>query len=330
MIAAQRGWQRKCIHAGCIMTPFEKITKNHRLGFIGLGHLGSPMARRLLNAGFPLVVYNRDSKKTAALSMLGAEVALDPAKLAANVDVVLSCVADGRAVEAVYMSEGGVLRNARPGTRIFEMSTVAPDTSRKLYHAAREFGISVLDVAVSGSSPAAEAGTLTLLGGGDRQDFDVADAVFAAIAKQWFYMGPSGSGVAMKLVVNTLLGVGMQAIAEAVTLGASLGLPRALLFETLAKTAVVSPVQAGKLASSERHDYTPQFPIHLMKKDFALALSAAMRAGLSLPATEAAAEVNGLEAASGGEEDFSAVVRRMERQAPAENLFAAGGVGAIQ
>src|SRR5580692_2466498 len=212
------------------MTPLETITKNHRLGFIGLGHLGSPMARRLLSAGFPLVVYNRDSNKTEALSTLGAGVARDPGKLAAEVDVVLSCLADGEAVEAVYLGAGGVLRNARPGARIIEMSTVGPDTSRKLYHSARELGISVLDVAVSGSTPTAEAGTLTLLGGGDRQEFDAAEAVFAAIAKQWFYMGPSGSGVAMKLVVNALLGVGMQAIAEAVALGGALGLPRDLLF----------------------------------------------------------------------------------------------------
>jgi 3-hydroxyisobutyrate dehydrogenase-like beta-hydroxyacid dehydrogenase len=111
----------------------------------------------------------------------------------------------------------------------------------------------------------------------------------------------------------------MQAIAEAVTLGVALGLPRELLFDTLAKTAVVSPVQVGKLASTKRHDYTPQFPIRLMKKDFALALSAATRAGLSLPATEAAAAINGLETASGAEEDFSAVVRRMERQVAAES-----------
>jgi 3-hydroxyisobutyrate dehydrogenase len=301
------------------MTPSKKITKQYRLGFIGLGHLGSPMARRLLSAGFPMVVYNRDSNKTKALSSLGAEVARDPGKLASEVDVVLSCVPDGAAVEAVYLGASGVLRNARPGARIIEMSTVGADTSRKLYRVARELGIPVLDVAVSGSAPTAEAGMLTLLGGGDRLDFDAAEAVFAAIAKQWFYMGPSGSGVAMKLVVNTLLGVGMQAIAEAVTLGASLGLPRNLLFDTLAKTAVVSPVQAGKLASTKRHDYTPQFPIRLMKKDFGLALSAATRAGLSLPATEAAAAVNALEAAIGGEEDFSAVVRRMEGQAGAES-----------
>jgi 3-hydroxyisobutyrate dehydrogenase len=299
------------------MTPFKKITKNNRLGFIGLGHLGSPMARRLLSAGFPLVVYNRDSNKTEALSTLGAEVARDPGELAAEVDVVLSCVVDGAAVEAIYLGPGGVLRNAKPGARIIEMSTVAPDTSRKLYRAGRELGISVLDVAVSGSTPVAEAGTLTLLGGGDRQDFDAAGAIFQAIAKQWFYMGPSGSGVAMKLVVNTLLGICMQAIAEAVALGGALGLPRDLLFDTLAKTAVVSPVQIAKLASSKRHDYTPQFPIRLMHKDFGLALAGAMRAGLSLPATEAAAAVNAAETAN-GEEDFSAVVRRMEQEVAAE------------
>jgi 3-hydroxyisobutyrate dehydrogenase len=303
------------------MTPLEKITKNHRLGFIGLGHLGSPMARRLLSAGFPMVVYNRDTNKTKSLSTLGAAVARDPRELAAQVDVVLSCLADGAAVDAVYLGVGGVLRNARRGARIIEMSTVAPETSRKLYRVAREFGISVLDVAVSGSTPVAEAGTLTLLGGGDRQEFEAAEAIFAAIAKQWFYMGPSGCGVATKLVVNTLLGVGMQALAEAVALGAALGLPRDLLFDTLAKTAVVSPVQVGKLGSAKRHDYTPQFPIRLMHKDFELALSSAMRADLALPVVEGAAAVNAAEAASGGEEDFSAVVRRMERQVASESVL---------
>jgi 3-hydroxyisobutyrate dehydrogenase-like beta-hydroxyacid dehydrogenase len=299
------------------MTPFKTITKNHRLGFIGLGHLGSPMARRLLSAGFPMAVCARDTNKTEALSTLGAEVARDPGELAAEVDVVLSCVVDGAAVEDIYLGAGGVLRNAKPGARIIEMSTVAPETSRKLYRAAREFGISVVDVAVSGSSPVAESGTLTLLGGGDREDFDAAEPVFQAIAKQWFYMGPTGSGVATKLVVNTLLGNGMQAVAEAVALGAALGLPRDLLFDTLAKTAVVSPVQAAKLASAKRRDYTPQFPIRLMHKDFGLALAAAMHAGLSLPATEAAASVNAAETVN-GEEDFSAVVRRMEQEVAAQ------------
>jgi 3-hydroxyisobutyrate dehydrogenase-like beta-hydroxyacid dehydrogenase len=171
-----------------------------------------------------------------------------------------------------------------------------------------------LDVAVSGSTPSAESGRLTLFGGGEPRDFEAAEPIFRAIAAQWFYMGSGGSGVAMKLVVNTLLGLGMQAIAESLALGSALGLSRGVLFDTLAKTAVVAPAHLAKLASAKRADYTPQFPIRLMQKDFALILSEAARLKLRMPATEAAAPVNTAEAATGGEEDFSAVVRRMEEQ----------------
>jgi 3-hydroxyisobutyrate dehydrogenase-like beta-hydroxyacid dehydrogenase len=300
------------------MSEFNRISTHDRLGFIGLGHLGSRIATRLLKAGFPMVVYNRESNKTKELASLGAEESSQPARLAADVDVVLSCVADDVAVRDIYLGVGGVLRSARPGTRIIELSTVSPETSRNLYRSGRELGISVMDVAVSGSTPAAEAGTLTLLGGGERTAFDAAESVFEAIAKQWFYMGPAGSGVAMKLVVNTLLGLSIQSVAEAVALGSTLGLRRDLLFDVLAKTAVVSPVQTAKLASAKANEYTAQFPIQMMRKDFGLALSAAARAGLSLPATGAAAVVNAAESRSSGEEDFSAVIRYMEQRAGAE------------
>jgi 3-hydroxyisobutyrate dehydrogenase len=292
----------------------EIMTTQTRLGFIGLGHLGSRIARRLVTAGFPMTVYNRDREKTQELAALGADVAPDPRKLADRVDVVLSCLADQGAVESVYLGSGGVLRTAQPGTVIIEMSTVAPETSRQLYQAASEFGISVLDVPVSGSTHAAETGALTLFGGGKRKTFEEASPIFAAIAQQWYYMGPSGSGVAMKLVVNTLLGLGMQAVAEAAALGQKLGLPREALFETLAKTAVVAPALTGKLATARQNEYAAQFPVRLMSKDFGLILAAAAQLDVSMPATERAAAISSAEAASGGEEDFSAVIRRMERQ----------------
>lgn len=291
------------------------MTSQTRLGFIGLGHLGSRIARRLVAAGFPVTVFNRDRAKTKELAALGADVAPDPRKLADCVDVVLSCLADRVAVESVYLGWDGVLRTAKPGTVIIEMSTVAPETSQKLFQAAHQFGISVLDVPVSGSTPAAEAGALTLFGGGDRQTFEDAGPIFAAIAKQWFYMGRSGSGVAMKLVVNTLLGLGMQAVAEAAALGQRLGLPREVLFETLAKTAVVPPALAEKLATARQNNYAPQFPVRLMSKDFGLILAAAAQLDVSMPATEGAAAVSSAEAAIDGEEDFSAVIRRMEQAA---------------
>jgi 3-hydroxyisobutyrate dehydrogenase len=288
---------------------------NEKLGFIGLGYLGSRIARRLIAAEFPMVVYNRDRAKAVEFAALGAKVAQHPGELAREVDVVLSCLADGAAVEAVYLGTGNVVRSARPGTRIIELSTIAPSTSLKLYLEALQLDLSALDVAVSGSTSAAEAGALTLFGGGKREIFQSAEPIFASIAKQWFYMGPSGSGVAMKLVVNALLGVGMQAVAEAVALGSRLGLPADLLFDTLAKTAVVAPALAGKMATAKRHEYAPQFPIRLMHKDFRLVLAAAAQLGLAMPATEAAAVINAEEAATGGEEDFSAVIRRMEQQA---------------
>jgi 3-hydroxyisobutyrate dehydrogenase len=304
-----------------MISAHEKLTLHSRLGFIGLGHLGSPIARRLVTAGFPMVVYDRDPAKTADLTSLGADASSHPRILASEVDVVMSCLPDEPSVEDVYLETGDVLQSARPGTRIIELSTISPETSRKLHRLARQFGLSALDVAVSGSAPAAEAGALTLFGGGRRQDFEAAEAIFAAIARQWFYMGWDSSGVAMKLVVNTLLGVGMQAIAEAVALGSSLGLPRDLLFDTLAKTAVVAPAHTGKLATAKRDDYTPQFPVRLMRKDFGLVLAAAAQSGLSMPATVAAAAINAAESASGGEEDFSAVVRRMEYAAVRESIL---------
>jgi 3-hydroxyisobutyrate dehydrogenase-like beta-hydroxyacid dehydrogenase len=171
----------------------------------------------------------------------------------------------------------------------------------------------VLDVAISGSTLVAESGSLTLFGGGDRKAFDLVAPIFPAIARQWFYMGPSGSGVAMKLVVNTLLGVGMQAIAEALALGGRLDLPRELLFDTLAKTAVVAPAHAGKLATAKRNDYAAQFPLRLMQKDFDLILSKAAELGVPMPATRAAADTTAAEADRGHEEDFSAVIRLMEQ-----------------
>jgi 3-hydroxyisobutyrate dehydrogenase-like beta-hydroxyacid dehydrogenase len=299
----------------------EKITLRSRLGFIGLGYLGSRIARRLVAAGFPVIVYDRDHAKAAELSALGAGVARDPGELASKADVILSSLADDSVVDSVYLRTGNVLRSARPGTRIIELSTISPETSRRLHQAAQQLDVSSLDVAISGSTLSAEAGTLTLFGGGEREIFESSEAIFAAIAKQWFYMGPGGSGVAMKLVVNTLLGVGMQAVAEAVALGLTLDLARDLLFDTLAKTAVVAPAHVGKLATAKKHDYAPQFPVRLMSKDFGLVLGAAAHAGLSMPATEAAAAINSAEAALEIEEDFSVVIRRMERLAEGEEVL---------
>jgi 3-hydroxyisobutyrate dehydrogenase-like beta-hydroxyacid dehydrogenase len=289
----------------------DKVT----LGFIGLGNMGSRIAQRLLDHGYSLVAYDRDTAKAEAVAAKRGFAAKNILELAGTADVILSCLTNDEAVQSVYAGPAGVLAKARPGTVVLEMSTISPESSRELHRLGSESGIEVLDVAISGSTPAAEQGILTLLAGGNQDLFGAAEPIFQAIARQYFLLGGPGAGTAMKLVVNTLLGVGMQAIAEAVVLGETVGLNRERLLEVLSKTAVIAPAHVGKLARVAINDYTPQFPLRLMNKDFQLILKAAAEAHTPMPATEEAFRVNSEELARHNEDDFSAVLRRMEEVA---------------
>jgi 3-hydroxyisobutyrate dehydrogenase-like beta-hydroxyacid dehydrogenase len=283
-----------------------------KLGFIGLGNMGSRIAQRLLDHGYHLVVYDLDIAKAEAIAAQRGIVAKNILDLARSADVILSCLTNDEAVRSVYTGSEGVFAGARPGTVVLEMSTISPENSRELHRLGAGGDIEVLDVAISGSTPAAEQGLLTLLVGGNPELFHAAEPIFQAVAKQYFLLGDSGSGTAMKLVVNTLLGVGMQAIAEAVVLGEKTGLARGRLLEVLSQTAVIAPAHVGKLARAALNDYSPQFPLRLMNKDFQLILKAAAQAHVPMPVTEAAFRVNSDELAHNDEEDFSAVLRRME------------------
>jgi 3-hydroxyisobutyrate dehydrogenase-like beta-hydroxyacid dehydrogenase len=298
------------------------LTANQvKLGFIGLGNMGSRIAQRLLDHGYHLEVYDRDSAKAEAIAANGGVVANNRFELARTADVILSCLTNDEAVRSVYIEPSGVLDGARPGTTVLEMSTISPESSRELHRLSAQRGIEMLDVAISGSTPAAEQGMLTLLVGGSQDSFRAAEPIFQSVAKQYFFLGGPGSGTTMKLVVNTLLGLGMQAIAEAVVLGEKTGLDRKRLLEVLSKTAVVAPAHVGKLPKIAINDYTPQFPLRLMNKDFDLILNAAAKAQVRMPATEAAFYVSSEELAGENEEDFSAVLRRMEEVAGIPNLL---------
>jgi 3-hydroxyisobutyrate dehydrogenase-like beta-hydroxyacid dehydrogenase len=296
---------------------------NVKLGFIGLGNMGSRIAQRLLDRGYPLVAYDRDIAKAEAVVAERGFAAKNILELARTADVILSCLTNDEAVQSVYAGPAGVFAEARPGTIVLEMSTISPGSSRELHRLGAKSGMEVLDVAISGSTPAAAQGILTLLAGGDQDLFRAAEPIFQAIAKQYFLLGGPGSGTAMKLVVNTLLGIGMQAIAEAVVLGETVGLNRERLLEVLSKTAVIAPAHVGKLARVAINDYTPQFPLRLMNKDFQLILKAAAEAHLPMPATEAAFHVNSEELAHDNEDDFSAVLRRMEEVAGIADIHSA-------
>jgi 3-hydroxyisobutyrate dehydrogenase-like beta-hydroxyacid dehydrogenase len=286
-----------------------------KLGFIGLGNMGSRIAQRLLDDGYQMSVYDRDRKKLERFAQKGAVAATNILQLATDADLILSCLTNDEAVQSVYSGPEGVFAGARPNAVVLEMSTISPGSSRELHRLGAKHRVEVLDVAISGSTPAAEQGILTLLVGGSEETFRAAEPIFRAVAKQYFLLGGPGAGTAMKLVVNTLLGVGMQAIAEAVVLGEKTGLDRERLLTVLSKTAVIAPAHVGKLAKAANNDYSEQFPLRLMNKDFQLILDAAAQEKVSMPATEAAFYVNSDELVHNAEEDFSAVLRRMEEVA---------------
>jgi 3-hydroxyisobutyrate dehydrogenase len=288
---------------------------NTRLGFIGVGAMGSRIVRRLLANNYKVAVYDVARENADALHADGATVSDSLAELASTADVILSCLTDDDAVRKVYLVPDGVFAHAAAGTVVIEMSTIRPGTSREVAREGANRRMHVLDVAISGSTPAVEQGMVTLLGGGEPKVFAALEPIFKTIAKQYFLLGPSGSGTSAKLVVNTLLGVGMQAIAEACALGEKEGLDRDQLLSVLAKTAVVAPAHLGKLPRAARNDYRPQFPLRLMNKDLSLILETASTLSLELPVTEAAFRVNSAALAFGPDQDFSIVIREMESRA---------------
>jgi len=289
--------------------------ENARLGFVGIGYMGRPIARRLLESGFKLTAYDRDRSKADELVRYGGSVAQSVSELSSSCDALLSCLPSDEAVLDTYRGPEGVFAHMQGGALVIDLSTVYPETSQELSRLGAERGVEVLDVTISGSTPVAENGLLTLFGGGDKANFDAAESIFRVIAKKYFYLGPSGAGATMKLVVNALLGIGMQAIAEAVALGEKAGLDRNRLLRVLSETAVVAPAHAGKLERAMRSDYSPQFPIRLMNKDFGLILNLAAAVGARMPAAGAAFEINARQADEGAEQDFSAVILQMEKYA---------------
>jgi 3-hydroxyisobutyrate dehydrogenase-like beta-hydroxyacid dehydrogenase len=195
----------------------------------------------------------------------------------------------------------------KTGKIVLEMSTISPELSRQLHQEAAKRGVRFLDLAISGSTPAVEAGTITLLAGGDQNTFDKCIPLYESIARQWFLIGPGSSGILMKLVVNLLLGVDMQAIAEAISLGEHLQIDRNVLLDVLSKTTVIPPAFVGKFKKIKKGDYSPEFPLRLMSKDMNLVLEAAKATGAELPAAKVAQEVFASIVATHGDKDLSAI-----------------------
>lgn len=211
--------------------------------------------------------------------------------------------------------QGGAVAGVHSGSSVIDLSTVSPGASRRLHQAMKEKSVPVLDAAVSGSVPQVEQGSLVIFVGGDQKTFERYKPVLAVLGTSSFYMGESGMGTTMKLVVNTLLGLGMQALAEAIALGERAGLEKDLLLEVLDQTAVLTTGQKSKLQNVRQEDYPTNFALSLMHKDFSLVLSQAYDVSVSMPATAAAQQMYTAAMAKGMDADFSIMIQFMEELA---------------
>ncbi|NMD69886.1 NAD(P)-dependent oxidoreductase [Bacillus sp. DNRA2] len=253
-----------------------------KIGFIGTGVMGSRMVKRLLAKGYQVMVFNRTPEKAAALADFGAEVTTSIAELTQHSDVICTCLPMPQDVELVYLSENGVLANAKPHTVCIDFTTVGVDTSRVIFEAAAANGISFLDAPVSGGPEGVEHGTLTIMVGGEESVFDKIEPIFSVLGETIQYLGPSGSGSIAKLINQYLVAVHSIAASEAMVAGTALGLDSEQLFQLLT-------VSYGDSRMLRRHmegfvlerEFAPGGAVKYVHKDVALANKLFAETGMS-------------------------------------------------
>jgi 3-hydroxyisobutyrate dehydrogenase len=290
-----------------------------RVGFIGLGIMGSRMAANLSSAGWELIVWNR-TRATADqwAERHGATVADSPAALAHSSDVVITMVVDGPQVEAVLLGPEGVAANAREGLLAVDMSTIGPAAARRIGTALAERGMGFMDAPVTGSSPKAEDGTLTIMAGGSEADFERAHPLFEAMGELIVHVGPLGHGQMVKLINNAVAAINTAVAGEALLLGKRTGVDLDSLLSVLNAGSGSSAMLALKAPAMRAHDYTTLFKLEHMLKDLRLCLQEADEVGQEFRFAEEVTEI--LEAAAGrelGEQDFAALLEVLEQRSGA-------------
>jgi len=277
--------------------------------------MGTPMSLNILKAWFPLCVWNRTKAKTQPLAQAGARAAATIAELVKSSDVVITMVSTPKDVETVIAGPGGVAESAHTGQIIVDMSTVDPATSRKVCEAVRKRGADFLDAPVSGSKQPAEERTLVIMVGGRRETYERAKPVLEAMGKV-IYAGDVGSGAAMKLVVNMILGHMMAALSEGAVLAQKLGLDVPQMLDVIATGGLQSPWYGKKAQKILAGDFSVNFALKHMHKDLRLVLGLGREAKVPLPVTESVeALFNQAAAQHKNELDYSAVITVVESQA---------------
>src|SRR5712664_3656115 len=286
-----------------------------KIGFIGLGIMGSRMAANLQKHGHSLVVFNRSREKAEPLIAEGATWADPPAALARQVEVIFTMLAHPDAVQEAALGKDGFLRHPETAEMWVDCSTVNPSFSRKMAVEARARGVGFLDAPVTGSKGLAEGAKLTFWVGGEPSDLETCRPLLECMGNRIIHCGGQGMGTSLKMVMNQLLGTAMAAFAEGLVLGESLGLSRKVLFEALTGAPAAAPFLALKRERIESGNYEPaDFPLRWLQKDLHLAALSAYEAGAAMPLTNAAKELYRLAIRDGrGSEDFSAIYDYLAR-----------------
>jgi 3-hydroxyisobutyrate dehydrogenase-like beta-hydroxyacid dehydrogenase len=284
------------------------------VGLIGLGLMGKPMGQNFLKAGFPLVVWNRSAAKADDLVRAGAKLAANPREVAAQADVLFTIVSDPPALEEVLSGANGVLAGLRRGSIYIESSTISPDLARRTAAACAERGIEFLDAPVTGGTWGAEKGELLFMIGGKAETFERAKPVLEAVGKKFFLLGPNGAGQTVKLAMNLILALQVDALAEAIALVSASGVAGERLVEVMQASMARSGVLDVKAPLILKNEFPASFPLRLMHKDIRLALELARQQGVNLPAAAAAyATYSAVKDSSKDDPDFAAVARFWNR-----------------
>jgi len=284
-------------------------TLKPRVAILGLGNMGAGMAGRLVHAGFPLTVYNRNPEKAAQFVSAGARLADSPREAAANAEIIISMVADDVASRDIWLGEKGALAGVIAGSVLIECSTLTVDWVRELAALAAQRGCELLDAPVTGSKPQAAAGELLFLVGGSAAAIEKVQPVLLVIGRGVVHLGANGSGALLKLINNFLCGVQAASFAEAASLIRAGGLDSEKALSVLTNGAPGSPLVKTISARAAANDSTVNFSLRLMAKDLGYALEAAKPNGLSLQTAAAALEIFQRSVAKGyGEQDMSAII----------------------
>mgnify|MGYP001153066073 CR=1 FL=1 len=258
---------------------------SERVGFIGLGIMGRGMSHNLLKAGFELRVWNRSAARMDEFVAAGATATTSPSDLAAQSDIIITCVSDTPDVEQVILGENGVIHGAKPGALVIDMSTISPQATKEIAAKLAEKGIRMLDAPVSGGSEGAARGTLSIMVGGDAADVERAMPVFQAMGKTITHVGELGAGQTVKLVNQILVVGNMLAAAEALLFAQAGGVDLEKALAAVVGGAAGSWMLANRGPQVLKRDWRPGFTIDLQQKDLRLVLSAADQLGVPLPGT---------------------------------------------